>query len=182
MASKVKLSAYYAMRYLSNPSYINASLFDTIFAFVCYYLINPQYINIYSYTEWNEQRVVSTLVSEYDWELAQDTTTTWRIGDGTAAFYNYIYYVVAGFTEHDAFRSNQIREGVLAREEALRVTRIENRPRYESIRWYCDTIGIDCDKAIETIHAIPRLYRGNGTMYARPSVRHAPSAQRSRGD
>ena len=27
-------------------------------------------------------------------ELAPDTRTTWRIGDGTAAFYNYIYYTV----------------------------------------------------------------------------------------
>lgn len=46
-----------------------------------------------------------------------DTNTTWRIGDGTAAFYNYVYYTVAGFTEHDTFRSNQIREGQMTREE-----------------------------------------------------------------
>ena len=31
--------------------------------------------------------------------------------DGTAGFYNYVYHTVAGFTEHDTFRSNQIREG-----------------------------------------------------------------------
>ena len=44
--------------------------------------------------------------------------------DGTAAFYNYIYYTVAGFTENDAFRSNQIRAGVLNRSEAARLVEL----------------------------------------------------------
>jgi glutamine---fructose-6-phosphate transaminase (isomerizing) len=65
--------------------------------------------------------------------LATDTNTPWRIGDGTSAFYNYIYYLVAGFTEHDTFRSNQIREGDISREEALRLVEDENRPRYQNI-------------------------------------------------
>ena len=35
---------------------------------------------------------------------------------GTAAFYNYIYYTLAGVSEHDTFRSNQIKEGQITRE------------------------------------------------------------------
>ena len=50
-------------------------------------------------------------------EFAKDSKTSWRIGDGTASFYNYIYYTIAGFTEHDTFRSNQIREGVISRDQ-----------------------------------------------------------------
>ncbi len=30
------------------------------------------------------------IINEYDWETSADTPTTWRIGDGTAGFYNYI--------------------------------------------------------------------------------------------
>ncbi len=95
----------------------------------------------------------------YDWEKAEDTTTTWRIGDGTAAFYNYIYQVVAGFTEHDTFRSNQIREGQITREEAMALVKQENRPRYANIKWYLDALGLDFADTIKTVNAIPRLYR-----------------------
>ena len=65
----------------------------------------------------------------YDWEKAPDTSTTWRIGDGTAAFYNYVYHLVAGFSEHDTFRSNQIREGQITRVEALALIEPPEDPR-----------------------------------------------------
>jgi glucosamine--fructose-6-phosphate aminotransferase (isomerizing) len=94
----------------------------------------------------------------YDWEIASDTKTTWRIGDGTASFYNYIYYCVAGFCENDTFRSNQIREGMIGREEALELVNRDNQPRFDSIQWYCNSIQIDMVYALKTINAIPKLY------------------------
>ena len=90
--------------------------------------------------------------------MAPDTTTTWRIGDGTAALYNYIYYTVAGFTEHDTFRSNQIREGQISRERALELFNVENQPRYQNIRWYLDTLGMDFTSVIKTINNMQQLY------------------------
>ena len=158
--SKLTLVGHYARQYLSNPAYLNASVPDTIFAYACYYLIERDYLNLYGFVRWDEQRIVSTLVDEYDWELASDTKTTWRIGDGTAPFYNYIYYTVAGFSEHDTFRSNQVREGILTRDEALRLARELNQPRWESIKWYLDTIGLgdDFEAIVRRINAIPKLY------------------------
>ena len=100
---------------------------------------------------WRLDFNIQTL-KQYDWELAPDTNTTWRIGDGTAAFYNYIYYTIAGFTEHDTFRSNQIREGQITREEALRLVEDENRPRYQNIRWYLDAVGLDYVSAIKVVN------------------------------
>jgi len=94
----------------------------------------------------------------YDWEKAPDTSSTWRIGDGTAAFYNYVYYLVAGFSEHDTFRSNQIREGQLTRTEALALIEDEHRPRYANIKWYLDAVGLDFEDTIRRVNAIPRLY------------------------
>jgi len=70
-----------------------------------------------------------------------------------------VYYTVAGFTEHDTFRSNQIREGQLNREKALELVEDENRPRYQNIRWYLDTLGLDFGRVIKIVNSIPKLYK-----------------------
>ena len=72
--------------------------------------------------------------------------------------YNYIYYTIAGFTEHDTFRSNQIREGDITRDEAMALLEDENRPRYPNIKWYLDAIGLDFKDVISTINDARRLY------------------------
>jgi hypothetical protein len=127
-------------------------------AFKYYYGKALNVTNLFHYLPWSEEVVNKTLIEEYNWELANDTTTTWRIGDGTAAFYNYIYLSVTGFTENDCFRSNQVLEGIITREEALELAEAANQPRYESLKWYCDTIGLDMEYAINTINRIPKLY------------------------
>ena len=116
------------------------------------------YFHLFDYWRWDEEEINHTLLNEYNWEMAPDTTTTWRIGDGTAALYNYIYYTVAGFTEHDTFRSNQIREGQISRERALELVNVENQPRYQNIRWYLDTLGMDFTSVIKTINNMQQLY------------------------
>lgn len=140
--------------------YFNYSLWDTLSG-EYYRSFNKKtdYFHIFDYWRWDEHKINNILINQYDWETAPDTNTTWRIGDGTAAIYNYIYYTVAGFTEHDTFRSNQIREGDLTREEALVLVADENRPRYTNIKWYLDAIGMDFDKVIQVINAIPKLYK-----------------------
>lgn len=138
--------------------YFNSSLWDTLSGeYYRSFTKKTDYYHIFDYWRWDEKIIDETL-SQYDWELAPDTNTTWRIGDGTAAFYNYIYYTVAGFTEHDTFRSNQIREGQITREEALELVKDENRPRYQNIRWYLDTLDMDFTEVISVINAIPKLY------------------------
>ncbi len=158
LADKFKLATYYAMQYLRNPAYINTSMLDTLGAYASYYFIPHNYLNIYQYIKWDEDEITETLISEYNWETAKDTKSSWRIGDGTASFYNYIYYTMAGFTENDTFRSNQIREGMLSREEAMQLVERDNQPRYESIQWYCDIIGIDFEEAVRIINRAPKRY------------------------
>ncbi|MDD5518440.1 MAG: glucosamine 6-phosphate synthetase, partial [Candidatus Omnitrophica bacterium] len=74
-------------------------------------------------------------------------------------FYNYIYMTVAGFTENDTFRSCQIREGLLSRDQAIKITENENKPRIETLEWYGRTVGFDCDKTIRIINRVPKLYK-----------------------
>lgn len=155
---KMKLAKYYGIEFIKNPAYLNNSLADTIEAFKSYYIIRHRNLNIYDFIKWDEAKIISTLRTEYDWEIDPGTKTTWRIGDGTAAFYNYIYYILAGFTENDTFRSNQIREGELSRDVALNLVLEENQPRFESIRWYCDTIQIDFENTIRVINKAGSLY------------------------
>jgi len=143
---------------MQSPGYFNSSLWDTLSGE--YYRSvqkKSDYFHIFDYWTWDEKIVDQTLAM-YDWEKASDTSTTWRIGDGTAAIYNYIYYTVAGFSEHDTFRSNQIREGQMTRDEAIVRVKDENQPRYPNIKWYLDAIGMDFTEVISVINAIPRLY------------------------
>lgn len=145
---------------LDNPRYLNRSVWDTLGAFVSRSIVpHRHYYHLYDYLRWDEREIEKLVREEYHWETAVDTQTTWRIGDGTAAFYNYIYYTVAGFSEYDTFRSNQIREGMLTREDAWQLVMAENRPRYASIKWYLDILGLDYETTIKTVNLIPKLYK-----------------------
>ena len=158
----IKQLRYHLKRFramMDSPGYFNSSLWDTLSG-EYYRSFNKKkdYYHIFDFWRWDEDLVNDTLINKYGWELAVDTKTTWRIGDGTAAFYNYVYYTVAGFTEHDTFRSNQIREGQITREKALELVEDENQPRYQNIRWYLDTLGMDFERVIKTVNNIKKLY------------------------
>ena len=158
MGRKAKLASHYAAQFLRNPRYLNSSLTDTFGAFLSYY-VEPRndFYFIFDHFIWNEDQVNQTLLGEYDWELSPDSPSTWRIGDGTAPFYNYIYMTARGFTEFDTFRSNQIREGQITREQAMRAIMEENRPRIPSLRWYMDTIGLDFNDTIRRINSLDTM-------------------------
>jgi glutamine---fructose-6-phosphate transaminase (isomerizing) len=153
-----KLAAYYAGQFIGNPGYINGSLPDTLLAFAAYYVKTKDYLSIFDYLPWDEQTIERTIIDGYEWETSPDTPSTWRIGDGTASFYNYVYQCVSGFSEHDTFRSNQIRDGQITREQGLALLEQENQPRLESFKWYCDTVGIDALAALQRINSIPKRF------------------------
>ncbi len=156
--NKLKLFNYYGKQFLFNSMYINSSLTDTFRAFLSSYYIPHNYIFLFNYIDWDEDNIMTILRNDFEWELADDTTSTWRIGDGTSAFYNYIYYLVAGFTENDTFRSNQIREGALSRKKALSIVKEENKPRINGLKWYFDVLGLDGIEILKRVNQIPRLY------------------------
>ena len=159
----MKQFRYHSKRFIAmteSLGYFNRSLWDTLSGeYYRSFTEKQDYYHLFDYWTWDEDLVNDVLLGEYEWEKAIDTPTTWRIGDGTAAFYNYVYYTVAGFSEHDTFRSNQIREGQITREQALILLEEENRPRYPNIRWYLDTLGLDFEKVIKVVNSIPKLYK-----------------------
>lgn len=159
IANQLKLFGYVGGNILRSPGYLNQSVFDSLGSFASRY-VSPKkdYYHLFDYYRWDENEINDLIQHEYKWETAIDTKSTWRIGDGTASFYNYIYYTVAGFSENDTFRSNQIREGMLTREQAMALIEEDNRPRYETLRWYLEIIGLDFAEVIRTVNAIPKLY------------------------
>jgi hypothetical protein len=157
--NQLKLFGFVGKEVLSNPAYLNQSVLDSLGSFAVRYLApKKDYIQLFDYYPWDENEINKLILSEYNWEKSPDTNSTWRIGDGTAGFYNYIYHTVAGFTEVDTFRSNQIREGMITREDALKLVYEENKPRFETIRWYLEILGIDFQEAIQKINGIPKLF------------------------
>jgi glutamine---fructose-6-phosphate transaminase (isomerizing) len=156
--NKLKIMFYYLRQFIRNPAYINKSIFDTLFAFYSSYVLTDDYLYLFHYIDWDEKTIVNTIVNKFNWERETDTVATWRTDDGTAAFYNYIYLTLAGFTEFDIFRSHQIREGKLTREEAYKIIKEENKPRFKSIEWYGQAIDFDMNKAIEKINQAKKLY------------------------
>ena len=158
----VRMAAHYAKQYLTNLYYINTSMIDLVGSAASAYMIPHQYVRLFDFITWDEEEIDRVLLGDYDWEKATDTESTWRIGDGTAPFYNYIYFLIAGFTENDTMRSNQIREGMLTREKALDLVYRDNTPRFESLEWYFDVVGLDMKEVLKQINHIPRMYETRG--------------------
>ena len=156
--NKLKIMYYYLKQFIRNPAYINKSMIDTLFAFYSSYVLADDYLYLFHYLDWDENKIVNTIIENFNWEKETDTIATWRTDDGTAAFYNYIYLTMAGFTEFDIFRSHQIREGKLTREQAYEIIKEENKPRFKSIEWYGQAIDVDINKAVDVINKARRLY------------------------
>jgi hypothetical protein len=157
--NKLKIMYYYLKQFVLNPAYINRSIIDTLFAYYSSYVLTDDYLYLFHYLDWDENKIVSTITEKFSWERETDTIATWRTDDGTAAIYNYIYMTMAGFTEFDIFRSHQIREGKLTREDAFKLIMEETKPRFKSIEWYGQAIEFDMNKVIEAINLAPKLYK-----------------------
>ena len=155
---KARMALWYAKQYLLNPAYFNESFFDSLFAYYSTFIGRDDFLYLYHYLPWDEETINRTLIGEYGWETDPASDNTWRIGDGYTAFINYLYYTVAGFSEYDTFRSNQIREGLIGRDEALRLAAIDNEPKLENIRAFTEAVGLNLEELLVRINAIPKLY------------------------
>ncbi|MCE9592914.1 MAG: hypothetical protein K8S98_01870 [Planctomycetes bacterium] len=156
--NEMALLRYYAWNYIKNPAYLNESFLDTLNAYYQTFVVKDDFLYLFHYLPWREEEIVGTIRREYDWEVATDTTSTWRIGDGTAAFYNYIYDTIAGFTEDEVMLSNMIREGHVTRAQAMKKSDEYRVPRMPSIREYAQLAGFNCEEALAVINAAPKLY------------------------
>jgi hypothetical protein len=66
--------------------------------------------------------------------------------------------MMAGFSEYDNFRSNQIREGTLSRDEALELCHEDNKIKYDTLKNFSDVIGFNLDNVLSKINCLDKLY------------------------
>lgn len=156
--SQVRLAAFYAGQTLRNPAYLNRSVIDSLAGFASFYLRPKDYHQLFDHLPWDEEVVNRTIIDGYGWETSEESASTWRVGDGTAAFYNFAYLHAAGFTEHDTFRSNQIRAGLLDRDTALKLVGRENTPQPTEFATYCATVGLRPEVLVDAVRRLPRRY------------------------
>jgi len=157
--TKLKMLYWYSLQFILNPSYINSALLDNFNGFLASFVRKDDFLHLFNYEPWNEAEIQKVLNEQYNW---QDDISygknQWRMGDGQTAFNNFVYYMIAGFSEYDNFRSNQIREGTLSRDEALELCHEDNKIKYDTLKNFSDVIGFNLDNVLSKINCLDKLY------------------------
>tara|TARA_B100001059_G_C17829455_1_gene583601 strand:- start:149 stop:2077 length:1929 start_codon:yes stop_codon:yes gene_type:complete len=159
MLNKLKMFYFYSTQSLINPSYLNSALLDNFKGFVSSFLRKEDSLHFFNYIKWEEQEMIDTLLKEYNW--MSDSAygkNQWRMGDGQTTFNNFIYYTLAGFSEFDNFRSNQICEELIDRETGLKLANKDNQFKYETLKNFSEIIGFNLDDVLSKIISFPKLY------------------------
>tara|TARA_B100002051_G_scaffold139478_3_gene132494 strand:- start:2280 stop:4214 length:1935 start_codon:yes stop_codon:yes gene_type:complete len=156
--NKFQLALFYLSQYLSNPRYFNESLVDTVQSFRSSFISKDDFIYLFHYLPWDEATINETLIGQYGWETAPHTENSWRIGDGYTTFINYIYFAMAGFSEFDTFRSQQIRKGIIGRDTALRLVAKDNEPDMDILYEFAQQVGINLEEILTRINTAKKLY------------------------
>ena len=66
--------------------------------------------------------------------------------------------MLAGFSEFDNFRSNQICEDLLSRNEGLSLAKKDNEFKYDVLKNFSEIIGFNLDDVLSKIISLPKLY------------------------
>jgi hypothetical protein len=127
-------------------------------AFFQTFVAKDDFLYLFDYLKWDEGEINRTLIGQYGWEGAANSDNTWRVGDGYTSFINYIYHTVAGFSEYDTFRSNQIREGLITREQAQELLAEDNEPKLDVLSDFAKHTGFNLEEVLTRINSIDKLY------------------------
>lgn len=143
IVNKFRIGFYYLVNFLKNPKYFNAAFFENLKSYYrTFFEINDR-LHLYDYIEWDEKKI-DKKINELGFINSKDYgENQWRMGDTQTAFNNYIYKNLCGFTEYDEFRSHQIRDEKLTRNEAIKLINEENKPKIKAIKKFCDLMSID---------------------------------------
>ena len=157
--NKIKMLYWYSLQFLLNPYYFNSALLDNFDGFLASFIRKDDFLHLYNYEKWDESLMIKKLNEEYNW--TNDISygkNQWRMGDGQTAFNNFVYYTLAGFSEYDNFRSNQIREGIISRDEAIKLCQEDNKIKYDTLKNFSEVIGFNLDNVLSRISCLEKLY------------------------
>jgi glucosamine--fructose-6-phosphate aminotransferase (isomerizing) len=159
LLNKFNMFFRYSFQYFLNPAYFNSSFIPSLQAFYHSFVMKENFLHLYRYEKWEEKKIIDILAKEYQWQTdISYGKNQWRMGDGQTAFNNFIYYTIAGFSEYDNFRANQVREGLITRQEALKLAEEDNQLKYDTLKIFSELVGFNLDTVLSKISCIPKLY------------------------
>ena len=69
----------------------------------------------------------------------------------------YLLYS-SSFSEFDNFRSNQVCEGLISRDKAIKLAEEDNQIRYESLKNFSEIVGFNLDEILAQINSLEKKY------------------------
>lgn len=94
---------------------------------------NIKGIDFFHYIPWDENKIVSRIQDELDWDYPHNLSSTWRFDCQIAHLKDFMYLKTLGITEKDDFYSKMIRERKMTREEGLARIEKENKLHFDTI-------------------------------------------------
>jgi len=77
-----------------------------------------KHVHFFDYCDWNPSKIVKTLVDETGWKPPGDIPDDWHSDCLFNIFKEYMFQKMFGVSYTDGFLSNQVRHGLLTRQEA----------------------------------------------------------------
>jgi hypothetical protein len=100
-------------------------------------------IDLFHFVPWQEDRILSRLRSELDWDCPPDFKATWRFDCRFGRLKDWMYTLTLGLTERDDLYSSMVRNGAMSRDEALRRLAQEGAPDVEYVERMYAEFGVD---------------------------------------
>ena len=148
----VRMAFGYLRGCIRSPYLLRSFFTEGALGFKDYYLMKHDFFRPFNYFAWDEALVEDVLRREYGWSTGKDdSVSSWRMGDGTAPFYNLVYKLGLGFTEHDALRANQVRFGLITRDDALKSLQSDNVIDADGVASYLSSFDIDIEEALDLL-------------------------------
>jgi hypothetical protein len=156
--SLLRMALRYSRSAIVNPTMGKSILVEGAVGFFDYYLRKHTFVRPFMYIPWEEDELEKVLTEKYQWSKGNDPSLpAWRMGDATAPFYNLVYGLSLGMTEHDALRSNQIRYGLKTREEAALDLEKDNRVNILALAAYFGTTGLTMSESLKALKQLKAL-------------------------
>lgn len=121
----------YIKEIIKNPRYLKPSIqYYFIREFIARFIksnLNYKSLYFYNYIDWDEEKIVSTIMREFGWQIPPKVNSSWRADCKINIIKNYYYNNILGFTKNDELLSQLIRNNVLTRDEAIQRLLNENQ-------------------------------------------------------
>jgi hypothetical protein len=137
---------------IKNPTYLNPACMPVMIMGYLFgnhkaigskvYGYNVDKIELFSYIEWKEKEILSTIQKELNWASNRKFAGTWRFDCKATCLKDFMYMKTIGMTERDDLYAKQVREGLITRGKALEKLKKENALYPDEIHRMLHRIGM----------------------------------------